>query len=79
MSLNSVSIAALESLEDVKRSIRDLAAWTDEFLSDDAPSTTPQVLARGTDGLVRQYTLVNGGGCTITINEVNHTITISVP
>lgn len=79
MANQGVAIGALDTLEDIRQAIRELSAWTDLLLPDNAPDTTPQFLFRDTDGLMRQYTLVNGGGCTIVIDEAAHTITISVP
>jgi hypothetical protein len=72
-------IGALETIDEIRTAIRDLESALLRFTAEAAPSTDAQVFMRTPEGTFRQYTLVSGGGCTITVDDAAQTISISVP
>lgn len=77
---NQPRIGGLESIEDMRTAIRDLEKELSRLISEvSEDAATTFVLVRKADGTLDRYDLVSLGGCTITKDDANRRITISVP
>lgn len=83
MSISALRIGTIDTikqqglaLRDIERKINDIIRQLPAVVE---AGSTHQFLALGSDGQWHAWTLVSGGGCTITFNDATHVCTISVP